>query len=214
MAKPKRGLTEDNYQAIRLHLFDRVHKTGEVVKNDFPNILRTAIETQAWKHFHDSDGKPFKNLVDWLHDSSPQGIGMGLGKNAITYEDALKLTEGHPEVHRALAKTAPKKKPGRKKKGREIGESTPQLNRHGTRATKTTLSVRLAQEFPDFYDAYMRGEYKTVTAAAIAAGIIKDDANLRRAKSAYRKMSAAHRKDFADWLRTKEAKELPKKKGK
>jgi hypothetical protein len=45
----------------------------------------------------------------------------------------------------------------------------------------------LAQEKPKFYDAYLSGKYKTVTAAAIAAGILKNDINLRRAKSAYRR---------------------------
>ena len=207
----KRKLSQKNYEAIREHLFDRVHRTGEEVKNDFPNILRTAIETEAWKHFKDSEGKPFPNLVEWLHDASPTGIGMGAEANSITYEDALKLTEGHPEVHRALAKTAPKRKAGRKKKGAKIGASTPQLDRHGTTNTRPTLAAKLAQEHPKYYDAFMRGEYKSLTAAAIAAGLLKDDAHLRRAKSAYRKMTAAQRTEFANWLRTKEAKELPKK---
>jgi hypothetical protein len=39
---------------------------------------------------------------------------MGQGRNAITYEDALKLTEHVPDVHRVLAENAPKGKPGRK----------------------------------------------------------------------------------------------------
>jgi hypothetical protein len=52
------------------------------------------------------------------------------------------------------------------------------------------LSVRLAQEHPKFYEAYMRGDYKSVTAAAIAAGLLKDNGNMRRAKSAFRKMTA------------------------
>ena len=32
-------------------------KAGEQIKNDFPNILRTAIETEAWKHFSDAFGR-------------------------------------------------------------------------------------------------------------------------------------------------------------
>jgi len=45
------------------------------------------------------------------------------------------------------------------------------------------LSVRLAQERPHYYERYLRGEYTSVTAAAIAAGLMKDDAHLRRAKA-------------------------------
>ena len=63
MANAQRKLTQANYNAIRDHLFDRIHKTGEQVKNNFPNILRAAIETEAWKHFTDAEGKPFKKLL-------------------------------------------------------------------------------------------------------------------------------------------------------
>jgi hypothetical protein len=79
--------------------------------------------------------------------------------------------------------------------------STRQLGRHGGK-TKTILSVRLAQDKPKFYDAYLLGEYKSITAAATAAGILKDDVNLRRAKSAFRKMTAAQRKEFLAWVRS------------
>jgi hypothetical protein len=60
--------------------------------------------------------------------------------------------------------------------------------------------MRLLKEHPKYYDAYMRGDYKSVTAAATAAGLLKNDANLRRAKSAYRKMTAAERKEFIKWI--------------
>lgn len=116
----------------------------------------------------------------------------------------MKLTEGHPEVHRVLSKNAPKSKPGRKKKNTVVDDSI--FTRRTT--SKPTMSARLAQEHPDYYEAYLRGEYNSVTEAAIAAGLIKDDANLRRAKSAFRKMSADEHEEFAKWLRTKEAKEL------
>jgi hypothetical protein len=57
------------------------------------------------------------------------------------------------------------------------------------------LEIRLAKEKPAYYRAYLRREYKTVTTAAIAAGLIKDDINLRRFKSAWRKMTATQRKE-------------------
>src|SRR5436190_21665748 len=84
MAKNNHKPTTANYEAIRNHIFDRIHKTGEEIKNDLPNVLRAAIKAEAWKHFRDAEGKPFKNLVDWLHNTFPNGAGMGQGKNAIT----------------------------------------------------------------------------------------------------------------------------------
>jgi hypothetical protein len=81
-------------------------------------------------------------------------------------------------VHRVLAENAPKGKAGRKGKG-EISASMRQFSRCGGRK-KTVLSVRLAQEHPAFYDAYLRGDYKTVTAEATAAGICVDKMQLLR----------------------------------
>lgn len=62
------------------------------------------------------------------------------GQHVITYEEALKLCEDAKDVHRVLAKHAPKGKPGRKKTsdtlkgnsgaGSGIAASTQQLDRH------------------------------------------------------------------------------------
>ena len=46
---------------------------------------------------------------------------------------------------------------------------TKQLNRNARPNGTAVLSARLAQEHPKFYDAYMRGDYGSITAAATAA---------------------------------------------
>jgi hypothetical protein len=82
--------------------------------------------------------------------------------------------------------------------GREMKMST-FLKRGENRAKSAVLlTVRLAQEHPKYYEAYMRGDYKSVTAAA--AGLLKDDVNLRRLKSARRKTTAPEREEFFKWL--------------
>jgi len=203
---PKK-LTRVNYNAIRDHLFDRIHKNGEQLKNDFPNILRAAIEAEAWTQFSDSDGKVFENLVDWLQYTFPNGASLGQGQHAITYEEAIKLTEGVPDVNKVLKEHAPRHK-GVRPSSNGAEKTSPSLARvsRGSSGSTTVLSVRLAQDKPKFYDAYLRGEYKTITAAATAAGLLKDDLNLRRAKSAFRMMTAQQRKDFLDWMKSDEAK--------
>jgi hypothetical protein len=78
--------------------------------------------------------------------------------------------------------------------------STILFSRRASRSkSATVLLVRLVQEKPKFYDDYMRGKYRSVTAAATAAGLLKDDANLRRAKSACRKLTASERREFKAW---------------
>lgn len=203
-------LSRANYEAIRDHIFDRIHRTGEEIKNDLPNILRTAIKTETWKHFSDAESKPFKSLVDWLHYTFPHGPMMGNGQYAISYQDAIQLCAGAPDVLRVLLENAPKDKGGRPVKNAENNRSvhTPVLQRRGNKSkSAVVLSVRLAKERPKFYEAYMRGKYKSVTAAATAAGLIKNDANLRGAKSKYRKLTPPERKEFHAWLKKFRAQE-------
>lgn len=199
-------LTRANYDAIRDHLFDCIHRHGERVKNEFPNTLRTAIAGEVWKHFRGVNGEEFKNLVEWLQYTFPNGAGMGQGQHAITYEEALKLTEGASDVHRVLAENAPKNKGGRPSKngkGNQGADTQVSLERGNTRnKTAAVLSVRLAQEKPKFYEAYLRGKYTSVTQAATEAGLLKDNAQLRRAKAAYRNMPPEQRKEFLEWLKT------------
>ena len=203
----KRKLSQANFDAIRDHLFDRIHKNGEQLKNDFPNILRRAIEAEIWTHYTDGEGKPFDNLVDWLHYTFPNGASMGQGQHALTYEEAVKLTEGALDVHRVLLESTPKRKKG--------GDQT-SSNRSSTNdcfgipyrsgAKKIALAIRLSQEKPKLYKAFERGEYKSITAAATAAGFLKDNGNLRRAKSAFRKMSKEERDEFLKWMENPDAK--------
>ncbi len=207
MADSKRlnALTQKNFDAIRDHLFDRIHKTGEQIKNDFPNLLRRAIETEAWQHFMDAEGKPFKNLVDWLTYTFPYGASMGEGSNAITYKDALELCAGHPEVHRVLAENAPKARPGRKKADGAIGAVRHHFDRHGTHSA-ALLAVRLAQEHPDFYEAFAQGKYRSIRAAAEAAGIVKRANDpLPRLKSFWKRASKKERAAFRKWLESDES---------
>ena len=195
-------LTHANYEAIRDHIIERIHRTGEEVKNDLPNILRTAIDTETWKQFSDAENKPFKSVVDWLHYTFPNGTMMGMGRHAISYEDALQLCAGAPDVLRVLLKNAPNNKGGHPPKNNLSVDTQVVLKRGADRnRSATVLSVRLAQEKPKYYDAYMQGKYKSVTAAAIAAGLIKNDAHIRRTKSGYRKMNKEERKEFLTWAK-------------
>lgn len=209
MAKSKPKPTAANYEAIRNHIFDRIHKTGEEIKNDLPNVLRTAIQSQAWKHFADGEGRPFPDLVSWLQYTFPNGAGMGQGKNAITYEEALKLTEGHPDVHRVLAKNAPKRKAGRPSNG-TIPTVRSEFIRSGLK--KPILTARLAQQHPKVYEAYLRGEYRSIRAAAEAAGLVPPGNDpLARLKSTWRRATVEQQKAFQEWIKAVDADAKSKK---
>jgi len=129
-----------NYQVIQDRLFKRIHRTGEEIKNDFPNVLRAAIDTEAWKHFKTVDGKPFKNLGEWLTYSFPNGVSMGKEKTSISYEDALQLVASDRELHGLLVKHRPSGGKG----GRPPKDEKPVANSNGLpkhRLTDPTLTA-------------------------------------------------------------------------
>jgi hypothetical protein len=193
MANSTRKLTQANYNAIRDHLFERIHTTGEQVKNHFPNVLRAAIEAEAWKHFVDAEGKPFKSLVEWLHSTYPNGVSMGQGKHAISYDEALKLTEAVSDVHRILERESPSKRV----RDQNANSAPP-------RRYKPSLQMRLQIEDPKAYNQYLFGDIKSISAAAKAAGLVKSRPrqNLARAKAAFQKMTREERAEFLKWLKS------------
>jgi hypothetical protein len=136
---------------------------------------------------------------------------MGQGQHAITYEEALKLTEGAGDVHRVLLENAPRNKNGGDRKSAKANQKSPttsDLVPYRSGAKKVTLAIRLAQEKPKHYSKLERGEYKSITEAARAAGLIDhaNHANLNRAKSAFRNMTDKEQAEFLKWLKTDDAK--------
>ncbi len=204
----KRKLTRANFEAVRDHLFDRIHRTGEQMKNDFPNTLRVAIESEAWKEFTDAAGKPFANLVDWLHYTFPNGLSMGDGDHVIKYEEAILLTEkAAPDVHKVLLEHAPGKGRGgdRKSEKAKNQKCAHTFDRNGKTHNKVVLSARLAQEKPNFYDDYLTGKYKSVRAAAEAAGLVKPGHDpMMRVKAYWKKLTKEQRAEFMEWMKTEE----------
>jgi hypothetical protein len=67
--------------------------------------------------------------------------------------------------------------------------------RPGSRNTSYLLR-RLARDHPDILAAYERGEFKTPTAAARAAGIIKDKTSLEKIQALLPKLSDAERAEL------------------
>lgn len=118
----------------------------------------------------------------------------------------MELCKDHPEVYRTLASNAPRARPGRKKAGSPIGVILHQFSRHATHSV-AHLAIRLAQEKPDFFAAFERGEYRSIRAAAIAAGLVASaNVPLPRMKFFWKKASKKDREAFLKWIKTDDAK--------
>jgi hypothetical protein len=196
-----------NHEGIRDHLFDRTHHTGQEVTNDLPNFLREAIRHESWKHFRQKTGEPFADVGEWLRYPWPGGVSVDGDRHTISYEQLIALCKDHPDVEQVLREHAPNRGRGRPKKEEgEMDEKVPRetFSRQGTR--KEVLAVRLAQEKPDHYAAYVRGEYRSVRAAAEAAGLVPPGHDpLARLRSYWRKASAAARQEFLAWIKEQES---------
>jgi hypothetical protein len=208
----KKVRTQEQLDGLKRLLFNRIHRTGEEIKNNFPNLLRTAIEVRIWEHYRKDDGQPFTDIADWLHYSWPSGTWLGSDSCALNYEDAMQLCEGHADVYDVLVQYAPKAKRGgdrRSKKAREnqsSGTATLIIGGSGKNNRSSVLSVRLREHFPEHYQKYLSGEYKSIWAAAVAAGIVKVPTALETIKRLYGKLSAEERRQLRAWQDATDAK--------
>jgi hypothetical protein len=193
-----------NYQVIQDRLFKRIHRTGEEIKNDFPNVLRAAIDTEAWKHFKTIDGKAFKNLGEWLTYSFPNGVSMGKEKTSISYEDALQLVANDRELHGLLVKHRPSNQGKRSDLVNNVNEvKEPERHKGNTRAY---IEQRLQDQHPKVWKDYVEGRIKSARQAGIQAGFIKDTHDpLMRLKAYWNKADGEQRAAFKKWLRSDEA---------
>ena len=190
-----------DFEQLQERIFRRIHRTGEEVKNDLPNALRMAIETKAWAHFISPEtGKPFESLQEWLHHDLPQGVAMGMGRHAITYRDAMELCrEVAPDVHHVLKENAPKRRNRKTRVDEDAAVACRAVTRE--RATRSGLSERLQSDYPKIWRKYLAGQYRSVRAAAEAAGIVKPSHDpLMRLKSYWRKADPKARRAFLAWL--------------
>jgi hypothetical protein len=194
-----------NYKVLQERLFKRIHRTGEEIKNDFPNILRACIQYEAWKHFQNEDGKPFENLGEWLVYSFPNGVSMGGTTSAISYEDALQLCKDDRELHGLMVKHRPSKGQGHRSDKANIVDKINEVPKRATGTSRAYIEQRLQAEFPVIWKQYIRGEFRSARAAGIAAGFIKDTHDpVMRLKANWNKASRKQQNEFLRWLATEQ----------
>jgi hypothetical protein len=200
-----------NLENAKNRIFDRVHRTGEEVKNDLPNWVERVVKDGAWKKAKDANGKPFDTVGEWLVSNYPLGPGVGSSRYAIKYEELIALCEDNfPD----LCKMLKDNRPTRKRGGDHGNQYTGGKRDNGTDAKRTHgsnsrqyIEERLRREFKKIWKDYLAGVYPSARQAGIAAGFIKDSHDpLQRLRSNWNKASKKQRKEFLEWLESDEAK--------
>ena len=180
-------------------IFDRVHRTGEEIKNDLPNWVERFIDAKGWTQAIDpSTGKPFANIGQWLVANYPLGPGMGSGRYAITYDEFIALCEDRPKLKDLLIKHRPKRKRGQPKKSNlYVVKNTSQVK---TGNSRLYIEERLQRDHPAVWKEYLDGKIKSARQAGIKAGFINDTHDpLMRLKANWKKATKKQRREFLKW---------------
>lgn len=194
-------------------IFHRVHRTGEEIKNDLPNLIERSIEQEAWKDaINPATGKPFANAGEWLVARYPLGPGVGHGRFAITYDDCIRLSDDRPALKDLLVKHRPKRSVGQPKK-ESIVDNVNDLSDRKTGNSRLYIEERLQRDHKAIWQAYINGtkdedgniKYKSARQAGIAAGFVKNGHDpLQRMKSNWNKATKKQRKEFILWTQKEE----------
>lgn len=190
-------------------IFDRVHRTGEQVKNDLPKWVDRVVKSEAWKKALDASGKPFATVGDWLVSNYPLGPGVGQGRYTIKYEELISLCEDNfPELMKLLKDSRPKRKRGGDQKSALIKLREPRFdNPPPSPGTRQYIEERLQREHKAIWKDYLAGKYKSARQAGIAAGFVRDGHNpADRLRSYWKKADKKQRKEFLKWIESEDAK--------
>jgi len=189
-----------NLDNTRNRIFHRVHRTGEEIKNDLPNLIERVVDSGAWNEvINPSTMKPFQSVGEWLVANYPLGPGVGQGQYAIKYEELILLCESRTELCKLLKDNRPARKNGRPTKEETFDNIKSSPPPTGT--SRLYIEERLKRDHPKVWKDYLNGVYGSARQAGIAAGFIKDTHDaLMRLKSNWNKATKSQRKAFMRWI--------------
>lgn len=206
--KPKpRSAVEILDQDREKELVDRLRAYGESADSFARKAART-LETLyakgSWLVKPRLDGKPFESFRQWLEYPRPHGGGIGRDDGTIPIEGiaariAADLGHGHPILQHLEAKVSSGKKGGdgsNQHAGSKSGTSrlAIQAARNGTREEQ---KLWLQIHHPEIWKRLMAGEFKSVNAAMVEAGVgVKHSSHYDRVRRSWNCLTKKERTKF------------------
>lgn len=176
---------------------------------DLPRDLDEIETHELWKQWSTSTGKPFKSFVDAVSAKQPHGLGLGQHHGWLTAIQTYELCSGYNRVRELLRpmiaeEIHPLSRNGTNQHGR-VGNGKAHPTAGGT--SREYLLSRLKRDaetdpkIAAILQAWQDGEYSSVRAAAIAAGIIKvaDRSDMATLKKVWQRMPKRQRTAFLKW---------------
>ncbi len=206
--------TKPNHKAILEHAQKLICDGRATV--DLPRELARIYESESWREWSDSKGKPFETFLDALTARQPYGLGVGQYASWIDAAQLWALCTGYSKMRKELLRLAADQvKPIAARGSNQHSGGVDIINSSGGTSAAYLLG-RLKRDHPEVLARLQSGELTSVRKAAIDAGIVKttdsdrDRCPVKRIKMYWKRATASERKEFIEWLGTAEAKHRSK----
>jgi hypothetical protein len=206
-------------------LKELIGKTLQSAQQDMmltlPDRLLLAFSKKLYQKDRDADGKPFASFYRWLWTMPPAGVGLQSYPH-IDVPIIIKMLEQTRDRKPLASRTtinalisdltsgygASRGKGGRPKKEEKNRNGAVAVNGVSSRkksSSSTALAARLAEsddpKVKRAWEEHLAGK-RSVTGAAIACGLIKDNHTpLSRLKQYWRNATPQEREMFLEWAR-------------
>jgi hypothetical protein len=167
------------------------HESDRKGLETYTGILR---EKRLYEKLQDEQGRYYKTWTEFCIAAQPYGLGRSADDIAALIREARdpKANAKDPKV--LLSNPGPMTE-------EEAAISYNITNRVKQRGTSAEYyTARIARDRPDILEEMKAGKYKSVRAAAKAAGIIKEETPLDLLKRAWAKASTDEQQDFLRWI--------------
>ena len=154
---------------------------------ELPKDILNIGRKELWKQIKPRNRKPFVDFCDFCRHKLPDGLECDV-------EQLIRLCDANSEAQLWLRSELARTQAVTVKQGAHVDNINMSVNRGGTGAPY--LLRRLAKTEPAIVKRYKAGEFASVRAAAIEAGIIKIIQPLDAAIKAWRKLSKPDKAKF------------------
>ena len=188
-------------------------KTPQVVAM-LPQQLEEIRVNELWRKWTRGNGEPFESFAEAMVARQPVGLGIGQYSQWIKPFQVYHLCDAFKDLQKALRPVVVETLPvigGRGGARRWAGFQTDNISLNGHGTGEEYLLRRLkkhdVENRTDFAARWARGEFRSVRAAAIAAGIVvvkesdRDRSPVDRVKMYWNRASVAERRAIAKMIR-------------
>jgi hypothetical protein len=162
--------------------------------------LKMLKRDERFQSLRDAEGRPFSMWGDYVQYPEPHGLGMRLDvvEAVLAEVDTQRLLGDVISAAERMREVSKLTDHGTNQHTRE-GHDNIMSSRQGTSAAY--LAGRLKRDRPDIAAQVEQGKFRSIRAAALEAGIIKEPTPLQLLRRAWAKASPAERRQFREETR-------------